>query len=205
MTCGPKKDWKEYYQITKSRPPSPLLVEALKHVEKRGRVIDIGGGALKDTRYLLSLGFDVTVIDQEPMMAIEAEALQCDRLHAFVTSFERFDFPKNTYDIASAMYALPFSRSEIFSSVFDRIKASLVSGGIFCGQLFGDRDEWRADPTMTFHARKQAEDLLADMDVLAFDETEHDGKTATGIPKHWHVFNFIARRKHASDRGRRRS
>jgi hypothetical protein len=34
-----------------------------------------------------------------------------------------------------------------------------------------------------------------DTDIVLFDEKEFDGKTADGSPKHWHVFDIIARKK----------
>jgi hypothetical protein len=73
--------------------------------------------------------------------------------------------------------------------------SSLGRGGRFCGQLFGDRDEWSPDEEMTFHTRDEAESLLADFEVERFDEVEEDSKTALGEPKHWHVFNVIARKR----------
>ena len=58
-----KKDWSKYFNNTKNRPPSRLLVKALEYVENKKNAIDIGGGALKDAKYLLEQGFNVTVID----------------------------------------------------------------------------------------------------------------------------------------------
>ncbi|MFZ2804704.1 MAG: class I SAM-dependent methyltransferase, partial [Patescibacteria group bacterium] len=106
----------------------------------KGKAIDIGGGALKDTRYLLEQGFDVTVVDSEPSMAKIAESINSDKLHAVVSSFVDFDFPKNTFDVASAMFSLPFSPPETFDAVVEKIKMSLVEGGIFCGNFFGMMD-----------------------------------------------------------------
>ena len=189
-----KKDWQEYYEITKGRPPSRLLIEALGYVINKGKAIDIGGGALKDTRYLLEQGFDVTVVDKADLMAKEAEAIKSNKLHCFVSSFADFDFPKNEYDIASAMYSLPFNPPENFDTVFTKIKKSLVKGGIFCGQCFGVSDGWSANPKMTFHTKEQVEKLLSDTEVILLDEEEKDDKTASGTPKHWHVFHFIAKK-----------
>lgn len=186
--------WSEYYTITKDKPPSPLLIKALAHVKNQHKAIDIGGGALKDTRYLLAQDFEVTVIDREELMAKEAAAIPSKKLHFFITSFADFDFPKNEYDLASAMYSLPFNPPETFDAVFEKIKQSLVPGGIFCGQFFGVRDEWSADTTMTFHTKIQVETLLTDMEIIALDEEEKDGKIANGTPKHWHVFQVIARK-----------
>jgi hypothetical protein len=50
----------------------------------------------------------------------------------------------------------------------------------------------RAD--LTFHTRAQALGLLDGLELERFDEVDEDGKTATGEPKHWHVFHVIARR-----------
>lgn len=189
-------DWKKHLKDTKGRPPSPLLVKALPHVvRKTGKAVDIGGGALKDSLHLLEQGFDVTVIDQEPSMTEMAEEIGSDRLHAIVTTFADFTFPEDAYDIASAMFSLPFNPPETFDAVFGRIKRSLTEGGIFCGQFFGIRDGWSANPAMTFRTKEEVEASLADMDILLLEERERDAKLADGTPKHWHTFDIIARKK----------
>ena len=71
-----KKDWSEYFEFTREKPPFLLLIEALKYVTDKGKAIDIGGGALKDTRYLLDEGFDVTVIDNSPLLEQEASRIK---------------------------------------------------------------------------------------------------------------------------------
>jgi tellurite methyltransferase len=195
MISEPKKDWSKHYKDTHDYPPSPLLVKALPYVTKKDKAIDIGGGALKDTRYLLSQGFETTVIDQAPQLAKMAESIQSDRLHFYVTKFIDFDFPANQFDVASAMYALPFNLPAEFNKVFTNIKKSLVAGGIFVGNFFGTHDDWHERTAMTFHTKQQVEALLADMDVILLQEKEFDGKTADGRAKHWHILNVIARKR----------
>ncbi len=189
-----KRDWAEFYKISKNHPPSKLLIKALEFCANKNKAIDIGGGALKDTRYLLSLGFDVTVIDSSELMAEEAKKIVSKKLHYFVTPFDKFDFPENNFDIASATSALPFNSPDTFGKVIKSIKESLVKNGIFCGQLFGVRDEWSSRSKMTFHTREQAEKLFSDMEIIDFREEEKDGTIANGTPKHWHIFHFIARK-----------
>lgn len=64
---------------------------------------------------------------------------------------------------------------------------------MFVGQFFGKNDEWTTnEESMTFHSREEAEKLLSGLNVVSFEEVESDKKTASGIMKHWHVFNFIA-------------
>jgi SAM-dependent methyltransferase len=188
------KDWSDYYKATKAKPPRPLLVKALEYVSNKDKAIDIGGGALNDTRYLLDQGFDVITIDKSPLVEDKAKNIPSDKLHAYTTSFEDFDFPKEEYNLASAMFALPFTAPEHFGKVFSKIKDSLKMGGIFCGQFFGDRDEWKTNLNMTFHTKEQAQELLNGLKIISFKEDEKDDKTATGGIKHWHVFHVIARK-----------
>lgn len=189
-----KKSWSEYYEITKNRPPSKLLVRALEYVKEKHKAIDIGGGALKDTRYLLEQGFEVMVIDKDQLMAEAAKSIASDKLHYAISSFDTYDFPKNTFDIANASYALPFNPPETFNDTIERIKKSLVQEGIFCGQLFGVKDGWTNRKEMTFHTKEQAEVLFSDMEIISFEEEERDGTTANGTAKYWHVLNIVARK-----------
>lgn len=188
-------DWPAHFELTKDGPPSPLLVKAMEYVARKGAALDLGDGALKDARFLLGAGFDVTVVDKEPWMARAAEAIASDKLHVLVSSFAEFDFPKEAYELASAMFALPFNPPDTFDAVFQRIKNALVKDGVFCGQFFGVRDGWAGTPSMTFHTKEQAERLLTDgMELISFVETEKDSRTADGALKHWHLFHVIARK-----------
>lgn len=187
-----KKDWAEYYKVTKAKPPRPLLISALKYVVDGKKALDIGGGALRDTKYLLDQGFDVTVIDKSPLMKKEADEMKNERLNAHTVSYEDFDFPVAEYDIAVAMYSLPFCEPAHFDTVIKRIKDSLKIGGVFCGQLFGDRDEWSSNAKMTFHTIDQAKKVLEGLEIVFFQEEEKNDKTSLGEMKHWHVFHFIA-------------
>ena len=47
---------------------------------------------------------------------------------------------------------------------------------------------------MTFIQRDALMNMLKDFDVLWHDETEKNGKTFSGMNKHWHLFSIVARR-----------
>ncbi len=185
-----KKDWSEYYDFTRAQPSHGLLAEALLYVKNTGKAIDIGGGALRDTKYLLQKGFDVTVIDKSPLLEKEALEIKNERLHTFVTSFEDYKFPADEYILASAMYSLPHCEPEHFGRVITNIKLSLKKGGIFCGQMFGDHDQWSKTVGMTYLSADEARGYLNDMEIITFREEE----TKEGRTKHWHIYNFIARK-----------
>lgn len=190
-----EKIWNEYHQKTKERPPSDLLITALDSVFEKNKAIDIGAGSLKDSKYLLNEGFEVTALDSNPIIQEVAGALDNKKLHTFNLSFEEFNFSENEYDIASAMFALPFIDPKYFDSVFLKIKNSLKPGGIFCGQFFGVNDTWSTNPLMTFHKKEQIVNLLEDFEIIKFEEVEYNGMAVLGGMKHWHFFDVIGRKR----------
>lgn len=101
-------------------------------------------------------------------------------------------------DFVNASFSLPFCDPEAFPVLWTWIVGILKPGGRFAGQLFGLQDEWAQEPrTMarTFHQRSDVERLLGGLFSMEyFEEVERDGKTATGEPKHWHVFHIVARK-----------
>jgi tellurite methyltransferase len=186
--------WSKFHELTKEAPTSRLLVGAIEQLGRTGKAIDIGAGAFKDTRHLLAGGFDVTAIDSAPASSEAAKAIVSPKLRFVATAFDHFDFPEAEYDLASAMYALPFNPPETFDRLFAGITRSLVSGGVFCGTFFGTRDEWSGERNMTFHTRQQVKTLLSGLTLIRLSEDERDGTTADGTLKHWHVFYVTCRK-----------
>jgi len=165
-------------------------MEALSYVKNTGKVLDIAGGALKDTKYLLQKGFDVTVIDKSPLLEKEAMEMKNERLHPFVTSFEDFIFPANEYILVSAMQCLSYCEPEHFSRVITDIKSSLKKNGIFCGQMYDGYDQESKSLHRAYQTADEAREYLKDLEIISFREEE----TEEGRTKHWHIYNFIARK-----------
>lgn len=187
--------WKSHHEVREMSPPSRVLVESLQYTQERGTAIDVGAGPLQDTRYLLGEGFEVTAIDSDVLTQEYAEKIDSKKLHVVITNFDQFDFPKEEYDVVSATASLPFNSPETFDAVLEKIKGSLKEGGIFSGQLFGANDTWSDDSRMKFHTHQEAEELFADMEVLKMNEREFDGQTVGGEKKHWHIIDFIVRKR----------
>ena len=188
-------NWAEFYKHTRERPPWPRMIRAASLVTRKNRALDLGCGAGRDTRYLLTQGFQVTAVDADAnAMAILATFPQ-EKLRAVQSSFGDFVF--ENYDLINAHYCLPFLAREQFYSVFGKVRQALNSEGIFVGQFFGTHDQWntaeRAEK-MTFLTRKEAMQALDGLDVVEFDEEDVDSVVADGSPKHWHVFHIIARK-----------
>jgi SAM-dependent methyltransferase len=188
--------WTGYFEQTKNKPPRSLLVRALQFEVERNEAIDLGAGALNDSKYLLDQGFKhVTALDKDSIAKEIAERLPKEKFTYVISDFESYDFPASKFDLANAEYALPFIKPEAFEAVFRSIISSIKKNGILVGQLFGDRDEWKNDKNMNFHTLGEVKAILSNLEILYFEEEEKNKPTAAGKMKHWHVFHIIARKK----------
>jgi tellurite methyltransferase len=186
-------DWTRYYDAAGNAPRETLL-QALSGFSEPGEAIDLGCGTGRDTVELLRRDWRVLAIDshEEAIRRLRASVGLHDRLETRVAAFEDAVLPSS--DLVNASYSLPFCRPELFDDFWERLVAALRGGGRFCGQLFGDRDEWAPADDITFFTRDAAEALLQPFEVERFDEVEEDSTTVVGDPKHWHVFHVVARK-----------
>jgi SAM-dependent methyltransferase len=203
--------WSRYYAAA-GGDPRPTLLAALERFEGEGAhrerlAVDLGCGTGRDTLELLRRGWRVLAIDAQ-IEAIDHlrqhEAIASpDRLQTLVADFESARWP--SVALVNASYSLPFCSPDGFALLWGRIVGSLSAGGRFCGQLFGDHDEWASPPSgaaggwssppgMTFHTRAEVEELLAGFEVEQLVEIDEDGTTAVGDAKHWHLFHVVARK-----------
>lgn len=192
----PDLPFTNFHQLAKEAPPRSLLMEALEHVPSVGHALDLGASALSDSKFLLSKGFEVTAVDANPLTQDAARELDNDALHVQITKFEDFNFPKDTYELVSSMFSLPFVKEADFTRVMSDVKDSLKSQGVFCGTFFGPKDGWLGRKGMTFVDEEQIRDLFTGFDIISLTEYEED-KQAVGADriKHWHVFKLIAKKE----------
>jgi SAM-dependent methyltransferase len=194
---GPR-DWTGYYDAQDGREPREVLLQVLGSFEREHRVgtaVDLGCGDGTDSVELLSRGWEVLSIDAEEDAIRRVRQLVpedlASRSTTVVSPMELARLPAS--DLIFASFSLPFCPPEAFPDLWLRIRAALRPGGRFAGELFGDRDTWASDPTMTFHDVDAARSRFDGMEVESFVEEEEDGDAFSG-PKHWHVFHVIARR-----------
>lgn len=190
-------------------PPRDTLIFALDRFEAEhdpgGQrfAIDMGCGEGRDTAELLRCGWHVLAIDgqEEAIQRLRARpdlppGAQ-ESLETLVSPMEEVHLPLAL--LVNASFALPFCPPEAFPMLWEQITVSLLPGGRFSGQFFGVRDGWACvAPRMTFHTRAEVEMLLRPFVIEHLDETEADGTTLEGKPKHWHVFHIIARKGRGS-------
>jgi tellurite methyltransferase len=189
--------WKDFFDHTRSLPPSRLLRQAVRSVRSKSSALDLGSGGLKDSRFLLECGFE-KVVALDVVLVAEAVAADFprDRFTYLKSSFETFDFPVAAFDLINAQFSLPFTDPLRFNPVFERILHALRPAGVFVGQSFGDPDQWAGDSRISFHSATAAKSMRAENTALVYfsEEEDWEGRVASGAPKHWHILNIIARR-----------
>ena len=191
-------DWPGYYSGTSDREPRPLAVRGADLVGTPGRAVDVGSGAGLESAYLLGLGWRVLAVDAQQAAADRLAELAPpgaeDRLEVRIADFgDLTDLPPA--ELVHSSYSLPFCPPDAFGRLWDAVTGCLVPGGVLAVNLFGDRDTWAQDPDsgLTFHTRADVDRLLAGLDVVELEEEENDLPAYSG-PKHWHLFQILARR-----------
>ena len=191
----PDFDWRKFIQITAGQPPWPQLVRAVEFLSRSGDAIDLGCGGGRDTEYLLRQGFTVTAVDASPFAASALRRLPRQRQLRFVQS-EIEDFVPEPSDLINAQFVLPFLRADRFTACVQRLVDALRTEGVLAATFFGPNDEWNVPGSeLTFVTRPGLDALLRRLQVVELSEEDHDGKTADGTPKHWHVYHVIAARR----------
>ena len=193
-------DWKQYYKNMEGRAPRPFFLEALEVIDLKQlnpNAIDLGCGDGTESLYLLEQGWRVSAIDAEAS-AIQNLFQKCkpdlrQNLKGQVSSFEKATLPQA--DFIYAGLSLPFCHPDNFQSIWQKIQTALTQGGYFAGHFFGLNDGWADIETMTFFDRRGLEGMLEPFDINLVRELEEDGKTASGLEKHWHYFEVIVKKQ----------
>lgn len=192
-------DWAAYYRHTLGREPRPLFNKGMAAASAAaavpGQAIEIGFGDGTETLALLSAGWSVMAIDPAPdaarVLRSRIPAGDTDRLTIETASAASVDLPP--FDLLYSGYVLSFLEPAAFSRFWSNLRDRLRPGGHIVLNIFGVRDTWAGDSSMTFLDGDAVRYLLDGLEVLAIEEEDQDGDSFTG-PKHWHVFDVIARR-----------
>lgn len=183
--------WAEYNARQGDRPIRDLCRRALTLTGPgAGRTaVDLGCGAGLETRALLAAGWAVLAIDSEA--GTEARLGAHPALTVRTCAFaDLAELP--AADLIHAGYALPFQTRASFDRLWTRLRSALRPGGRLAVDLFGVRDSWAGDPAMTFLNADEVRALTAGLEIEHWHERDEPGPAFSG-PKHWHVFELIAR------------
>jgi cyclopropane fatty-acyl-phospholipid synthase-like methyltransferase len=192
-------DWAAYYRHTLGREPRPLFAKGLAALTaagtEPGQAIEVGYGDGTETLALLEAGWRVLAIDPAPeaadVLRSRTQAAASDRLELAVASAADVALPP--FDLLYAGYALSFLGPIAFRRFWTRVRGRLRPAGFIVVNVFGVRDSWASEAGMTFLDLAGVYRLVDGLEVIALDEEDADGDSFSG-PKHWHVFDVVARR-----------
>jgi tellurite methyltransferase len=158
-----------------------------------GTAIDLGCGAGVDTAAMLSAGWSVFATDAqaEAIDRVRRRIGNDARLTTVVSPMEDVNLPDAS--LVWASYSLCFCDPTRFPGVWQRIRDAVIPGGLFAGQLLGDRDTWAAEREMPWFDEERVGSLFDGWAVERFEIEDEDGE-AWGVRKHWHVFHVVARK-----------
>jgi len=187
--------WPGFSEATKDNPVRELTQKAVGLVQAKDRALDLGPGAMNESRFLIEQGFKSVIavnkdpLESDPVAQNRAAQFPKDRFEHRTSTFDTFDFEPDTYDLINAQRSLPFNPPESFDRMFSSLLASLKQGGILTGNFFGVEHTWKDNRAMTFMTRERAEELLKECEIVLFEEHKRPGET------HSNEFDFIVRKK----------
>lgn len=192
-------DWAAYYRATLGREPRPLFSKGVAAMGAAsispGQAIEIGFGDGRETLALLEAGWRVLAIDPTPTAAdvlrSQVPPSTADRIAIATAPAESVELPP--FDLLYAGYSLPFLDPARFDEFWAGVRRGLRAGGFLVINFFGPHDSWAGREEMSFIDLETVKGLVVGLEVLAIDEQDEDGESFLG-PKHWHVFDVIARR-----------
>ena len=169
-------DWKSYYEMLGETPHTPILETAVgTYCKEKGNALDIGAGNLRDTKYLLDQGFDVTAVDPSAVSKELGEQLGNPQFTFVQEVIGKWNFPENHFSLVNAQGVLFHFTPESFPRLITNIEKSLISGGVLCANFIGPNDTWNnPDKNVTVLSREQLVDALSGFDIQKIDESEHD-------------------------------
>jgi hypothetical protein len=202
MPDEPRQDpgeWADFYQHTAGREVRPLFAKGMAALDRAGmtpgQAVEIGFGDGTETFALLAAGWQVLAIDSAPAAAeglrSKVPASAAGRLTVQSAPAESVQLPP--FDLLYAGYALPFLGPDAFPGFWTGVRSQLRPGGFIVVNFFGPHDSWFGREGMSFTDRDAVVQLADDLELIAIDEEDSDGDSFLG-PKHWHVFDLIARR-----------
>jgi SAM-dependent methyltransferase len=200
-------DWATYYEQVADREPRQLLLDALALVDEHGpartggrprTAVDLGAGAGTEVLALLRVGWRVHAVDLTPQSIerVRARAQEAGLSERLTTSVRAFEDVRELppAELVHSSFSLSYCPPQAFDATWEVVTEAVVPGGWLAVTLFGDRDDFAGNVTVTTLAEGDVRARLDGWDLHRWDVVDEDGVTAAGEAKRWHVMTVVARR-----------
>jgi tellurite methyltransferase len=189
---NPVSSWHEYFQSMLDKPLHPLYQVLDSYLPESGHAVELGAGVGQGVNHFLQKGWTVLAVDAEPE-AVELLRSRFPKAEVIHSRLEDLPLPAASADAVVAGFVLFFLEPADLERKWAELIEAIKPSGLFAGQFLGQSDDWAAK--YTAHSREEITRMLEPFDVLHFEEVERDGETSHGLPKHWHVFHVVARKR----------
>lgn len=125
------------------KTPTPYLRKNTKLLPETGKVLDIGCGNGRNTKYMKSLGYDVDSLDMAGDFGIK-------------TVLGKDPLPNKKYDILLANYILMFLNNKERSTVMKEINDRAKTGSVLIMEMYPAKDahEYNFDSMVEYFYNK---------------------------------------------------
>ena len=137
-----EKNTKEFFESTVNADVEYLYQDFLKHIPINGKILDLGCGSGRDSKYFKDEGYKVVSVDASPSLCSMAK----DNLGIDVICkrFDELNYKEEFNGIWACASLLHCNKKELQETI-KKIERSLISGGVFYssfkyGDFEGERD-----------------------------------------------------------------
>lgn len=133
----------DFFMNTKDANMENLYKLFLKYIPEGGKILDLGCGSGRDTKYFLGKGYDVVAVDGSiEMVKLSTEYTGKKTLHM---TFQEIDFDEEFDGIWACASLLHVRRDEISSILYKIHRALKPNGVLYASFKYGDKEEYRDD------------------------------------------------------------
>lgn len=160
---------KDFFENTKNADMTELYSFFLKYIKDGAKLLDLGCGSGRDTKYFLDKGYDVVAIDaSSEMVRLSSQLTGKQTLHM---TFEDLNF-ENEFDGIWACASLLHVSREKIDDVLNKIARALKDNGVlFASFKLGDKEEFRNGRFFNFYNEASFSELISNHKYFNIEET----------------------------------